>query len=136
MDDIAHLSTDELSAQLQALSARRQALEEALVQQREAEQRAFIEELEALISERGYALEEIVERLQARAPRPKRRRQRAANDAGGYTRYADPDNPNHVYVRGRMPTWLVEKMSANGFDPNDAEQRAQFKAQHLIALAA
>jgi len=42
----------------------------------------------------------------------------------------------NTYLRGRLPNWLVEKMSANGNDPSSAEQRAQFKEQHLVKVAA
>lgn len=71
---------------------------------------------------------------------PARKRRRAsssANDANAnYTRYADPDNPANTYTRGRMPTWLIEKMAANGFDPADADHRQHFKSEHLVQLAA
>jgi len=135
MDDIHHLSADELNAQLEALSAEREALKAALEYRHEAEKTELAAKIKGLISERGHNVEEIAELLQGRASGRKGRRQRAAaNDS--YTRYADPDNPENTYSRGRMPAWLVEKMSANGFDPADAEHRAQFKEQHLVKLAA
>ncbi|MEA3640258.1 MAG: H-NS histone family protein [Lamprobacter sp.] len=137
MDDMHHLSADELNAQLEALTAEREALHAALIHRREAEKAELAAEIKALISERGHELEQIIELIVGRSTGRKRRRQRAANDStANYIRYADPDNPENVYIRGRMPNWLTEKMAANGFDPDDAEQRQQFKDQHLIKLAA
>ncbi len=138
MDEMHHLSADELNAQLEALTAEREALHAALVHRREAEKTELAAEIKALINERGHDVEEIAQLLQGRSSGRKRRRQRAAaNDSNAsYTRYADPDNPENTYTRGRMPTWLIEKMAANGFDPSDAEHRAQFKQQHLVELAA
>lgn len=90
----------------------------------------------ALISERGYDLEAINENVLG-LRKGNRKRAAAANDSNAnYVRYADPDNPNNVYVRGRMPNWLIEKMSANGDDPTSPEHRAEFKDAHLVRLAA
>ena len=138
MDDMHHLSADELQAQIEAVNAEREALKAALEHRHEAEKTELAAEIKALITERGHDVEEIAQLLQGRASGRKRRRQRAAaNDStANYIRYADPDNPENTYSRGRMPTWLVEKMAANGFDPNDAEHRQQFKQQHLVELAA
>ena len=138
MDQMHHLSAEELNAQLEALTQEREALHAALEHRREAEKLELASEIKAMISARGHDVEEITQLVAGRAPGRKRRRQRAAaNDANAsYTRYADPDNPNNVYTRGRMPNWLIEKMSANGFDPSNAEHRAQFKDQHLVQLAA
>ncbi len=138
MDEMHHLSADELQAQLEAISQQREALKTALEHRHEAEKTELAAEIKALITDRGHDVEEIAQLLQDRSSGRKRRRQRAAaNDSNAsYTRYADPDNPENTYTRGRMPTWVIEKMAANGFDPADAEHRAQFKQQHLVELAA
>ncbi|WP_462322846.1 H-NS histone family protein [Halochromatium sp.] len=138
MDEMNHLSADELQAQLEAISQQREALKTALERRHEAEKTELAGEIKALITERGHDVEEIAKLLQRRASGRKRRRQRsAANESNAsYTRYADPDNPENIYIRGRMPKWLTEKMAANGFDPNNAAHRAQFKEQHLVELAA
>ncbi|WP_462319907.1 H-NS histone family protein [Halochromatium sp.] len=139
MENTEQLSADALRAQLDALNAEREALKVALEQRREAEKLELAAEIKERINERGHDVEEIAQLVLSRATgRKQRRRQRAAaNDANAsYTRYADPDNPDNVYIRGRMPNWLIEKMAANGFDPSNAEHRAQFKEQHLIELAA
>ena len=138
MNDMHHLSAAELNAQLEALTAEREALHAALVHRREAEKTELAAEIKGLINERGHDVKEITELMLGHSNGRKRRRQRvAANDSNAnYTRYADPDNPENTYSRGRMPHWLIEKMAANGFDPTNAEHRAQFKEQHLVELAA
>ncbi|NBC46909.1 MAG: H-NS histone family protein [Gammaproteobacteria bacterium] len=138
MDEMHHLSADELQAKLEALSTEREALKVALEQRHEAEKVELADEIKALITERGHDIDEIAQKLQGRTSGRKRRRQRAAaNEANAnYTRYADPDNPSNIYIRGRMPNWLIEKMAANGYDPANAEHRQQFKTQHLVELAA
>lgn len=132
------LTADELKAQLDALNQEREALKAALEHRREAEKVELAGEIKTLVNERGQDIEEIAELLVGRTRGRQRRRQRAAaNDTNAsYTRYADPDNPENVYTRGRMPNWLTEKMAANGFDPTNAEHRAQFKEQHLVQVAA
>ena len=137
MDNSYSSTADELQAELEALNQQREALSAALTQRVEQERTEFAEEIKAMIQERGYQVEEIVERIIGRSLGRKRRGKRATSDASAnYTRYADPDNPANTYTRGRMPNWLSEKMAANGFDPNDAEHRQQFKDQHLDKLAA
>lgn len=134
METNEHLSADELKAQLDAITAEREALHAMLAQRHEAEKAELAAEIQALISGRGHEIEEIAQLVLGRKPH-RQRRARAVSNAS-YQGYADPDNPENVYTRGRMPGWLIEKMAANGFDPADAEQRAQFKTQHLVALAA
>lgn len=129
-----HLSADELKAQLDALTAEREALHAALAQRHEAEKADLAAEVKALITERGHDAEEIAQLMLGRKQRRQRPARAAAN--ASYQGYADPDNPGNIYTRGRMPSWLIAKMAANGFDPADAEQRAEFKAKHLLPLAA
>ncbi|NEX15443.1 MAG: H-NS histone family protein [Halochromatium sp.] len=138
MDSTQQLTADELKAELEALNQQRQTLSAALEQRAEQERIDLATEIKGLISERGYDLEEILELLIGRSLKSKRRRSSSSanGSSANYPRYADPDNPDNVYTRGRMPNWLIEKMAANGFDPADAEQRQQFKDQHLVQLAA
>jgi DNA-binding protein H-NS len=132
MEHYAQLSSDELKAHLDKLDAEKKALAQALETRREDEKRALADEIKAMIKDRGYDLDEITELVLGR----KRRRAKSADANASYARYADPDNPNNTYIRGRLPNWLVEKMSANGYDPSSAEHRAQFKEQHLVKVAA
>jgi DNA-binding protein H-NS len=134
METNEHLSADELKAQLDAITAEREALHAALAQRHEAEKAELAAEIKTLITDRGHEIEEIAQLVLGRKQRHQRRARAAVN--ASYQGYADPDNPGNIYTRGRMPGWLIDKMGANGFDPADAQQRAQFKSQHLVPLAA
>jgi DNA-binding protein H-NS len=133
-------SAEEIQAHLEKLRQDQTALEQALKDRRKEEQKALAAEIKALIDERGHDLLEVTDLLlggQKRSGSQKKRRRAAANrDSGNYVRYVDPDNPENIYTRGRMPKWLTEKMAVNGFDPKNAEHRQQFKEQHLTPLAA
>ncbi|NBC46918.1 MAG: H-NS histone family protein [Gammaproteobacteria bacterium] len=132
MEQYEQLSADELKAHLENLDAEKQALARALEARQQQEKRELADQIKGMITERGYDAEEITGLVLGR----KRRNGKAADTSAGYARYADPDNPNNTYLRGRLPNWLVEKMSANGYDPRSAEHRAQFKEQHLVKIAA
>lgn len=129
-----HHSTEEIQTQLDQIKQEQNALERALEARLKDEKKAFVEELKQLIAERGYQHDDIAEQLGAR--QRKQRIKRSGAGSGNYTQYVDPDNPENVYIRGRMPYWLIEKMAANGYDPENAEQRQQFKEQHLQKIAA
>lgn len=133
MEHYQQLSAEELKAQLEQIEAQKAALADALRARAEDEKRALAEEIRRLIQERGFDLEDISDRVLSGL---KRRRAGSSSDVNaGYTRYADPDDPQNVYVRGRMPSWMVEKMSAHGYDPSSAEHRAEFKEKHLIRVS-
>jgi DNA-binding protein H-NS len=132
MEHNENLTAAELKAQIENLKAEQQALARALEERKEQEKRDLAEAIQGMITERGYDLEEITTLVLGR----KRRNSKSPTANASYARYADPDNPNNTYLRGRLPNWLVEKMSANGYDPNSAEQRAQFKEEHLVKVAA
>jgi DNA-binding protein H-NS len=132
MEHYEQLSAQELKAHLETLQAEKQALARALDARREDEKRELAEEIKTMIKDRGYDLEEIAHLVAGR----KRRNGKSGDANASYARYADPENPNNTYIRGRLPNWLVEKMSANGYDPASAEDRAQFKEQHLVKAAA
>jgi hypothetical protein len=46
--------------------------------------------------------------------------------------WPDPDDAGNVCVRGPLPVWLREKMTAAGFDPDRKDHRDVFKQRHLI----
>ena len=120
----ASLSLDELQEQLQTLAQQQAELERLLQQKRDAGRKAFIQEIHALISERGYDLEDIATQLLKRAGGG----MTAPASRGGY---ADPSDPSRIYVRGPLPRWLKEQMLADGYDPASKEDRERFKAERL-----
>lgn len=121
----ASLSLDELQEQLQTLAQQQAELERLLQQKRDAGRKAFIQEIHALISERGYDLEDIATALLKRA---------GGQQAPARRGYADPSDPSRVYVRGPFPRWLKEQMQANGYDPESKEDRERFKAERLTRV--
>lgn len=129
------LSAEELRAQIDQLAEEKERLHRALQDRRKAEKKDLAAELKQLILDRGYDVGEIAA-LISDGLKKRRRNSSGTSGNGRYTRYADPDNPDLVYVRGRLPSWLSEKMSANGFDPSSAEDRQQFKERYLVELAA
>jgi DNA-binding protein H-NS len=133
--DHLQASAEEIQAQLERLAEERERLSRALQDRRKAEKKDLAAELKQLIIERGHDVAEIAE-LIGDGQKKRRRASSGASGRGSYTRYADPDNPDLVYVRGRLPSWLSEKMSANGFDPGSPEDRQQFKERYLVEIAA
>ncbi|NEX15126.1 MAG: H-NS histone family protein [Halochromatium sp.] len=127
-------SAEEIQAQLEQLRQSQAALERVLEERQQEEKKDFIGEIKQLITDRGHHPEDIAELLSG--GKRKRRSSRTGKSNADYTPYVDPDNPENVYTRGRMPNWLIKKMAANGFDPTNAEHRAQFKDQHLVQRAA
>jgi len=132
MKNYEQLSAKELKAHLDKVNEEKAALAHALESRREEEKRALADEIKAFITERGHDVSDIAALVSGR----KRRSTKAPAANVGYARYADPENPSNTYVRGRLPNWLIDKMSANGYDPGSAEQRAEFKEQHLVRVAA
>jgi DNA-binding protein H-NS len=120
-----HQSAEALQAQLQQIKEDQATLERALQERRKEEEKAFASEIIGLITARGHEVSVIVDLISSslKKGRRKSRKQRNSN----YVRYVDPDNPENVYIRGRMPGWMTDKMRANGYDPDDKEQRQQFK---------
>lgn len=132
MIDIDQMNVTELNAELERLAQQQAELAGVLERREEEEKIALANEIKAMISERRYRIDEIVELVLGRKSR------KSSSDLSNksYVRYANPDNPHQTYVRGRMPAWLTELMSANGYDPASPEHRAAFKEQHLVRVAA
>jgi len=126
--DYHDLSLDELKAQLQQLEQSKADLEKTLYQRWHEAKTELAHEIREMIDSRGYDPEEILELVA-----PKRRRASTGAKKGNrsYTRYADPENPNNVYIRGVLPKWMKEKMTAQGYDPSLREDREAFKANYL-----
>ena len=93
---------------------------------RQDNKKVLAEELRQMILDHGYEIEEILPFLAGR----KRGAKKATADRA-YTRYADPANPANVYVRGVLPKWMKEQMSAKGLDPKSKEDREAFKEKYL-----
>ncbi|MBK1632411.1 H-NS histone family protein [Thiohalocapsa halophila] len=126
-----NLSVDELQAQLQQVEQNKVDLEKALYQRWHEAKAELAHEIREMIDSRGYDTEEILELV---APKRKRAGGGAKKGNRSYTRYVDPENPSNVYVRGVLPKWMKEKMTAQGYDPSVKDDREAFKANYLQAM--
>lgn len=128
-----NLSVDELQAQLQQVEQNKVDLEKALYQRWHEAKAELAHEIREMIDSRGYDTEEILELV---SPKRKRAGAGAGTKKGNrsYTRYVDPENPSNVYVRGVLPKWMKEKMTAQGYDPSVKDDREAFKANYLQAM--
>jgi len=130
--DFKNLSVDELQEQLQQIEQSKVDLEKALYQRWNEAKTELAQEIREMIESRGYELDEILDLVG-----PKRRRGAATTAKKGnrsYTRYVDPENPANVYIRGVLPKWMKEKMTAQGYDPSVKDDREAFKANYLQAV--
>jgi DNA-binding protein H-NS len=73
----------------------------------------------------GHDVEEIAELIRGRTRRTK------AGASKSYATYVDPDNAANTYVRGPLPRWMRDKMTAAGLDLSNKEDRETFKQKHL-----
>ena len=122
----ADLSVDQIQEQLAQVEADKKALELALKKQRSVELADLAKDIRDQIAERGYTVDDVFGQL-----RKGRRKASTAGSSAEYHRYVDPDNPERGYTRGPLPTWLREKMEAEGYDTTDKEQREAFKSNCL-----
>jgi DNA-binding protein H-NS len=130
MLEYKNLSVEELQAQLQQVEQSRVDLEKALYERWHEAKAELAQEIRQMIESRGYEVDDILDLVA-----PKRRRASAAKKGNrNYVRYVDPENPENVYLRGVLPKWMKEKMSAQGYDPSVREDREAFKANYLQAL--
>lgn len=130
--EFENLSVEEIQQQLDDIEQNKVELQRALVVRRQEARHGVAQQVKDLILSNGYELEEILPLIT-----PRRRRGAAAKVSGGgreYTRYADPENPENVYVRGVLPGWMKQKMQEQGYDPGVRADREAFKANYLQAV--
>lgn len=130
--DFTNLSVDEIRQQLAQIEQSKADLEIALERRRQEAKTGVAQQVRDLILDQGYELDEILPLVTAR-----KRRGQAAKKAApshSYPRYADPQNPSHIYVRGVIPGWMKQRMQEQGYDPSSKQDREAFKANYLTAL--
>ena len=125
------MSVEEIRQQLAQIEQSRADLEVALERRRQEAKTQVAQQVRDLIVDNGYDINEILPLISAR-----RRRGPAAKKATNtqYTRYADPQNTDHIYVRGVLPGWMKQRMQEQGYDPSSKPDREAFKANYLTAL--
>ena len=126
MRNLEKLSLKQLETHLEKLNAEWHAVEQAIEARRNEDKKVLAQEIKHKVREAGYDVGEIVGLIQAKKGRATRKKTN-----GGYARYVDPDNSDHVYVRGVLPNWLKEKMEAKGFNPATKADRDQFRDKYL-----
>lgn len=129
--DFQTLSVEELQQQLQQIEQNKADLEKALYHRWNEAKTELAQEIREKIEQKGYDVEEIVALV---LPRKRRPAMQARKGGRSYTKYVDPENPDNVYVRGVLPGWMKDKMTAQGYDPGVKEDREAFKANYLQAV--
>jgi DNA-binding protein H-NS len=131
------LSAEQLRDKLAQTEHELAALARALEARHEAQKGEIALQVRTLITDAGYDLDEILPLVpQKKARRPRRGAATApvapvAPDPS-YPGYVDPENPEHVYVRGVLPGWMKALMTEKGYDPKNKASREAFKANVLV----
>ena len=131
--EYTNLSVDELRQQLAQIEQNKVDLVVAIERRRQEAKTEVAQQVRDLIQHNGYDLDEIlplVAMRKRRAPAAKK----AASDHQ-YTRYVDPQDSSHIYVRGVLPGWMKQRMQEQGYDPSSRADREAFKANYLTAVA-
>lgn len=130
--EYANLSVDEIQEQLDQIDQNRSDLEKALEDRRQQAKFDLARHIKETILDHGYDVAEIAPLLTARRRRSAGGAKSAAKRGGRqYTKYVDPQNPDNVYVRGVIPSWMKERMQEQGYDPSSKPDREAFKANYL-----
>jgi DNA-binding protein H-NS len=138
--EYANLSVEQIQQQLDEIEHSKAELQRALAVRRQEAKHEVAQHVRDLIINNGYDLEEIVPLIQSRQSRRRRAAAAVAKSPASagreYTRYADPENPDNVYIRGVLPGWMKQKMQEQGYDPSVKADREAFKANYLQAVEA
>ncbi len=138
--DFDDLSAEQLRDKLAQTENELAAIARALEERHEAQKGEIALQVRTLITDAGYDLDEILPLVpQKKARRPRRGAATAPAAPAAPTApdpsfpgYVDPENPEHVYVRGVLPGWMKALMTEKGYDPKDKASREAFKANVLV----
>ncbi len=134
------MSLAELQQQLAKIEQDRQVALQYLEEHKQQDKYDLVHSIKELIANRGLTPADIVPLLTTTRRRrgPGRKAQAGSvtpMPATTGTVYVDPQNPQNVYQRGPLPSWMKERMVAEGYDPSDKAARLAFKAQVLHQVA-
>ena len=115
----------ELRAKLESLEAEQKEVERVLAAKRDKRKAELIAEFKQRIKEEGFTIGEVTDTFLGR-----RGSRRSAGERS-YPRYVDNANPEDVYVRGPLPGWMKERMSAVGLNPSDKGDRERYKQEYM-----
>lgn len=130
---LEELTTEEIKRQLEESTTKQTEMNRILEVRRQEGKEDVVQQIRNIIEKNGYQFDEILPFVA-----PKRRRGMGAvrklASERQYTRYADPDNAENIYVRGVLPGWMKRKMQEQGYDPSSKTDREAFKANSLQAI--
>lgn len=118
----------ELKAKLQALEAQQKEVERALASKRDKRKAELVAEFKEQATAEGFTIAEIADAFAGR-----RGSRRSASAQRSYPRYVDQADSSLIYVRGPLPGWMKERMSAVGLNPANKEDRERYKQQYMRA---
>ena len=94
-----------------------------------------IEQCRDLIEETGLDIDEIADALKPpKSARPKPQKTEKPKRTRARTVYALNSDQTLRYSAGPLPYWLRDAMTAEGMKPDDAEDRARFKATCMTVV--
>ncbi len=108
---------------MEQLEAQRAALEAALEAGIAANLVCTRQAVDDLIRESGFSREEVLGQPDV------------ASDGRSFQRFALRGDASKVYSRGRLPNWLKDAMIQSGANPELAEDRKRFRAEHMVEVA-
>ena len=127
----------DIVASLAKINAEQVALKEALVAAKAAAKDSVVQGVRDLIASNGFTEDEILPLLMPKAKGAKRGRKPKAEGAptadASYPTYILKSDPSKTYIRGVLPAWMKEAMTAAGLDPKQGADRAKFKADYMTA---
>lgn len=113
-----------LQQQLKDLEAQKAQLEQVLQAKRGERKKELVAEFKARLAEEGFDFEEICGKIDGR-------KGRRASSSRDYPTFVLKDDSGLTYVRGPIPQWMKDKMSALGLDPGSKQDRERFKADYM-----
>lgn len=115
----------EIIERLNEIKAEEAELEAALAKAKIEMRSSIVEQIRDMLAENGFTADEILPLVAPAEP---------AKPARVFSTYAMKDDPGKVYSRGVLPGWLKDAMIAVGLDPRMGEDRAKFKAEHMVQV--
>ncbi|WPL19625.1 H-NS histone family protein [Thiorhodovibrio winogradskyi] len=115
----------ELRAKLESLEAEQKEVERVLAAKRDQRKAELISEFKQRIKDEGFTVGEVADAFAGR------RNSRRSGGARSYPRYVDNADSNFVYVRGPLPGWMKERMTAVGLNPADKGDRERYKQDYM-----
>jgi DNA-binding protein H-NS len=116
----------ELKAKLESLEAEQKEVQRALSAKRDRRKSELLAEFKQRVIEEGFQVAEFADAFGGR-----RGGGRRASTPRSYPRYIDKGDSSRSYVRGPLPSWMKERMSAVGLNPAMKDDRERYKNDYM-----